>query len=267
MWGAFDPQSPIYNANAANNILTDVFAMLGDPDFWARYSQYGVGPMAGGTWIGSNPSLGTGAPGDPGVELTDQTIQQLIVADIGKLSSRPPGQLIDLVMLPAGIGYTNLDTNCSGGSNLLCFRNPGTGRHDHFSNNGSNIVYAVVEYDPSSNGSFTNTDTPAHEVMEAASDPLGNGYFSAIPSNVPAAGHPGNSTLEIGDLCNARGELVDGLWWQQSWLQDQCRCDGDGTVRAFWGTDNGFTGAPIGDWANWNYKGQCSPGQPVAGWS
>ena len=250
-WGAaYNNQSGALYTGEDVHILETVPTMLNDSAFWSRYSQYGVtsGSVQGVYYDFGSLSDAT---------ISESWIQTELGIEINHQTVPFPSNLVYLIFLP---------------TDLVSRAGEGTGFH------GATTVtipslppfpfpYAVVQQAVSA-GCQGCTDsamsrTAAHEVMEASTDPFGSGWFDAPP---PAgSAHPGNTTLEIGDLCNGIGEQVNGVWWQQSWLQDQCRCDGEGTPVIFWPQTSGYTGEPIGDWMFHSFKGQCSPGQPVTG--
>src|SRR5215472_12017277 len=159
--------------------------MCNDQAFWTRYSQYGITSGSFYMSVSSVPFLGTGRSGDPAPngELDDSTIQNLIEADLSILPAN--SNYVNIALLPPGVGTTHLDCQPLPPPSPpgLCIHQNGSGFHGHFfsASTGGNAAYGVIEY----GNSFTNTDTTAHEAMEAATDPFNNGYYSAIPASVP----------------------------------------------------------------------------------
>jgi hypothetical protein len=267
-WGASYNHSDSRWTGNDLNILNKVPTMLATNEFWSRYSQYGV---TGGT-ISGTPIYDFGATYN--ATLSDDWIKAEVANEIAAGTVPYGSNYIYLIFLPDDLEATSASSSkCTGptapgSSNPSC---PGSGFHRYTIASQGLITVGVVQEAKSSATcnqacvDGANSITAAHEVMEAATDPdQVHGYSSPIPQNAPVVN---NSTLEIGDLCNGLGEQVNGVWWQQSWLQDQCRCDGQGTPGVFFDTNFNYTGSPIGDWAGGSYKAQCSPGQPVVGLS
>jgi hypothetical protein len=258
-WGAsYNHNSTLYNGNDTA-IIGNVATMLATNEFWSRYSQYGV---TAGTMFGQ---VVYDYDSEHDETVDDTWLQQHFT---NEFSHPPPGlppyssNNIYLIFLPWDITSPHP---------------PGYGFHRWWPGpSGVNASFALVAAENLTSTcdqgcvDSKNSITAAHEVMEAVTNPDGNelpgqdgtGWYSPIPSNAPPGGNP---IFEIGDLCNAQGEPVNGVTWQQSWLNDQCRCDGWGTPGVFFNTNYNFTWSPIGDWAPWSFKAQCSPGQPVVG--
>jgi hypothetical protein len=104
------------------------------------------------------------------------------------------------------------------------------GYHGHYFSNklGVNVAYAVINYNSSERSM---TSLVGHEIMEAATNPVGDGYYSDHPNNSDIGNNnPNNGAKpEIGDLCNGFG-----AWFgtpqtqaqgQQGWRQDLCQCN------------------------------------------
>jgi hypothetical protein len=192
-----------YNTGGANQgqavtIENNLASMFADSRFWSRYSQYGV-------TAGSLVATSNAVPELYDTVIDDGYIQGLLTnqLDNGYWWGK---NTIYLIFLPPDITSP---------------ANPGAGYHSNVwvSSFGTAVPYAVVQQGTDSQ----NSQTAAHEVMEAATDPFNTGWFD--PNPPAGSAHPGNSHLEIGDLCNAMAMSVNGVSWQQSWLQDQCRCE------------------------------------------
>jgi hypothetical protein len=216
--------------------------MLKDPTFWSRLDQYATA----GSWDADVfPTQQTqrtlsGTKAAPtilsdGPYNTPGTIQNLLDHEPAILTGP---DAVNLILLPP---YVHSGTHRGG-----------SGYHSSFTDaSGNQIVYGVVEYStygtaiPSpctpattvegvckgfpingQNGdpgdASIETDLISHEVAEAATDNLDG---AIIYSSNPTTG--GSPEPEIGDLCNGLALWVNGVRWQQSWLQDQCRCDGN----------------------------------------
>ena len=210
-WGSLNPSSSCYSGFEVN-VKSQVSRMLGNPDFWDRYFQYGVN---------SGGIVGTYYGGQFSGDLCGATLSE--------------GQIRSELQLEQYYGAVPFDLNNPyiylvflGGD----VRSPvvsGGGRHD-FDVNPYLLSYTypygyIVDYnDP------VDSLLAAHEVMEAATDPWFSdsnptgspGYWSTVPSLIyPFGGVP---ILEIGDLCNGIPVVVNGVTWQKSWFQDQCAC-------------------------------------------
>jgi hypothetical protein len=236
-----------------DRLCTATSSMLNTSSFWNRAKQYGISGVSGTFVYGKKETSLSGAtPTQPTCKLTTPlltespatqsgTLQSLLQNEINdKTSPLPAGSnTIVVIFLPPGLG---LSGHLSGS---------GAGYHSSFiDNNGVKVAYMVIAYStygtaiPSPctpaatvqgtcsqvsttgcNGSpgdaSIETDLVAHEVLEAATDPYGAQGQSAFYADTPS----GNQ--EIGDLCNGLSEWVAGVRWQQTWLQDQCRCDGN----------------------------------------
>jgi hypothetical protein len=224
-WGSLNPASTNYSGDDVK-ILSDVEAMLNAHGFWDRYGQYDVG-------MGMLLDVFYHAPGLTG-SITDAQIraqlegEQLPVpADAGD----PSASYLYLVFIGKDVSVTT--------PMVL----PGSSRHDHGTNHNSSPAYdypyAVVVEDAVTAGcdqscvDANNSMAAARAVMGAATNPFGSGFSSVLPPGLTAASVAGNASLEIGDLCDGLPLRVDGVTWQQSWLQDQCRCDGAQTLGLF----------------------------------
>jgi hypothetical protein len=227
-WGNYDSGYPSYDTSH-DTFVTDMQYLLGDPAFWSRYRQYG-GTSTGslyGPGVFFNSAFLTGL-------VTDAQIQKLI--DQNDIPGGMPAGLgqgtndyIDVVLLPPGL---NSSTITSGKADPQ-----GYGFHHTFVSTylpGVKIAYAVINtYSPTSSNESSNTITASHEIMEATTDPdLGNGYVSDHPTSAETFGD-GGATPEIGDLCNGMvtyfGPASHRVPAQQSWLQNECRCDASAT--------------------------------------
>jgi hypothetical protein len=213
-WGSLNPSNWCYNAFGFNGYDTTLGnqtqTMLNDPNFWDRLSQYGVfsggvvGVYYGGQYATSDPSLCNAT-------LSEQQIRQGLDLEqyYGNIPVDFNNQYIYLVFL----GDDVTSPVVSGG-----------GRHDQETNPyllNYNYPYGYVEISTYA----TDTLVAAHEAMEEATDPFTvDTNFLASPGYWAYPPAPGYSILEIGDLCNGRGEVVNGVRWQRSWFQDVCAC-------------------------------------------
>ena len=224
-WGAYWT-NPTGSADSLG-VLNSVVTMLDTPSFWARYAQYGF----------SSGSV------DPLQHVSDTNLSTpRTLADVADIQTRlganalacPGTDCINVILLPPSV-----------------VADRGT-YHDAFMSAGQTYVYAVIEYTPNAPGDASGESwLVSREVMEAATDPLhwANAWISPHPtaSEIAASNGSTQGTPEIGDLCDgwnlvytpAGGQNVigtrasSGLRVQQSWLQDQCRCDGAQTVGIF----------------------------------
>jgi hypothetical protein len=165
--------------------------------FWARIGEYGVG---NGSFFESrieNPGIVQGN----NIEIDDSTITNELGNELtnGQLTNFNDGNDLYVIYLPPGV------------TSLYDDQNNYAGHHSDFWDPwGRHIWWAVIDW----GSTDTMTALSSHEIVEAASDPDGQGYWDDT------------SGQEIGDLCQSSSQWFfwDGHQVEMVWSQAACSC-------------------------------------------
>ncbi len=149
---------------------------------------------------------------DPGSQVTDQQIQDLLQAQTAAGGSLPPpdANLLYFVFLPPGV---TVDLGGSLSCSVFC------GYHEQI---GGTIFYAVMPY-PDCSGCQIGagpldslTVTSSHELCEAITDPVpGQGWYWFTDAN---------NQGEIGDICVGQTKIVGSYTVQTEWSNAAGQC-------------------------------------------
>jgi hypothetical protein len=215
-----------------NAIFNQLSTLFSDATFWGNLSQYGISTYGAGiVQVAYKNQTGFGN----GTTLNRAQTEAALKQDFQNgmpygFDATNNNSYINVVLLPPGVNYSGQGAGFGHHTSFQVTQgNPGFG---------TNSVYAVVTTLPNSGTKGPVNVSQAggvtsHEVMEAATDPYGDGFYSNPPVN---SNHPGNSTLEVGDLCNAQSVLLpSGVIAQRSWFQDLCSCGRFGTYQTWSG--------------------------------
>ena len=176
-------------------------------DALAEYSVPGK-PIGHGMRIGTTTILDA-SPGGTRKSLTDAQIQQHLQQWIAAGTvPHATGNTLYFVYTPPGVGVVMADRSRS--CKVFC------GYHG---NVGHSIFYAVEPYLACKGCTYGSgvadslTKVSSHELCEAITDPMGDGWFDDTP--------PGN---EIGDICNSSVGQLGGYTVQLEWSNALKRC-------------------------------------------
>ena len=237
---------------AANDDLRDSLFMFADSlvasSWWQQAaSAYGVSAIApvhvtGATLLGSN--------------LTSSQMQDYISASIANSASlAPDGRSLYLLYLPTGVSFAG---------DSACTAPIGTGYHSPF---GTNDSWAVVQR---CQGGFHSvledlTVVGSHEVVEAASDPMGTAW-GLVPPSDPWTANPwatldGAWGEENGDFCIGTRYREGAFYYQRFYANAAVNAGGDPCIPRLsipyynvstpqvWYTASGTIQIPVTGWA------------------
>ena len=185
---------------------------LAASDWWRAVSaDYGVGPIAGVSHV-----VG-GAITSP---LSDHDAFDYVTETLAQPGvPRPDGKTLYVIYLPAG-GYVSGNDSCQTLS----------GYHRAFDLAGDNL--AVIQRCPSSGSELDSlTLTASHEIIEAATDPLGSGYVVGLPTLQPwsetvwASAFGGRA--EVADLCEGTRLREGSFLYQRVFSNSAAALGGD----------------------------------------
>jgi PASTA domain len=197
-WGR-DWGSPATGMNAGATTMDRFLATVVDSPYMDNLGQYscGRGTFVGSTWVDHATTM----PQTLKFDQLRQILFNWLMA--GMAPENPPESpalsLLYFIFPPSEITLT--DNNGNGG---FC----GYHWHGAFSPFFENMIFAVV--DPTGG-----TSAVSHELVEACTDPTGNGWYSDDDGS------------EIGDVCSSCGSqtlTLAGFELASYWLVDQGRC-------------------------------------------
>ncbi len=209
-WGR-DYGSPGTGMNATAQNFDAFFKAVLDSRYMDMLAQYGAGrgTFAGSTWFDHDP-------GTHQTQTFSQMAQQLTGwLDSGKIPVLPASNEVELLFVIFAPTEVTL-TDDNGNTGFCGYHDWGYYKITGWPWTKKNLFFAVIE-------AGAGTDTVSHELVEAATDRSGNGWYSDSTSSCSSMfDHP-----EIGDVCSACGSPTltpDGFQVASYWLVNTGAC-------------------------------------------
>jgi hypothetical protein len=229
-------------------------ALIADPWWSATSAGYGLGtPVSGGHLTG--PAISNNVDSSTMLSYIEQVVAS---------GPAPNGNTLYLLYLPDGIQVTD-EPNLCGAHNS--YPDSSTTIGDGWAWVGRANPYCPT---PVENALQNVTRVAAHEILEGATDPTGQGYL-LNPGGLP--GQPWNSSVweaiqtgwvEVGDLCNyTRIVEADGYDYQRIWSNTAAAAGGDPCAPAV--SAPYFNVSTSYDW--YSLPAGTSGGLPIIGWT
>jgi len=202
---------------------TDALTALASSS-WLRdqAAAYGAGPPAATlTWMG--PAIApTPANPSPTDGFSEQDVRSYLAALVGANAASDRSRVY-VLLLPAGVRYARGaalgDPACSGEG----------GYHNYFVDSTSaQRIYAVLgrcDQSTSEDPARVRGAIASHEIIEAVTDPFGDGF--RLQDDSPWARSGGTGWVENADLCAGTRIEEGGRWYQRNWSNAAAAASGD----------------------------------------